>query len=76
MRQTDLIYNGQEAGNCKRLDFFERDPIEWQEHRNGEIYKKLFALKKANTALWNGRWGASYDRNRPRALSLPGKASF
>jgi 1,4-alpha-glucan branching enzyme len=53
-----LIYNGQEAGNCKRLEFSERDPIEWQEHRNGEIYKKLFALKKAHTALWNGRWGA------------------
>jgi glycosidase len=53
-----LIYNGQEAGNFKRLEFFERDPIEWKEHRNGEIYKKLFALKKANTALWNARWGA------------------
>jgi 1,4-alpha-glucan branching enzyme len=53
-----LIYNGQEAGNFKRLEFFERDPIEWKEHPNGEVYKKLFALKKANTALWNAKWGA------------------
>jgi len=53
-----LIYNGQEAGNTKRLKFFERDPIVWKTHPNGELYKKLFALKKKNTALWNGHWGA------------------
>ncbi len=53
-----LIYNGQEAGNPRRLAFFEKDPIEWRSHPLGELYKKLFALKKANTALWNGKWGA------------------
>ncbi len=53
-----LIYNGQEAGSDKRLEFFERDPIEWREHPMGDFYKKLFALKKANSALWNARWGA------------------
>ena len=53
-----LIYNGQEAGNPKRLKFFEKDPIAWREHPLGELYRKLFALKKANTSLWNGHWGA------------------
>jgi glycosidase len=53
-----LIYNGQEAGNTKRLQFFEKDPIVWREHPNGELYRKLFALKKKNTALWNAQWGA------------------
>ncbi len=53
-----LIYNGQEAGNTKRLKFFEKDPIVWQENPNGELYRKLFVLKHANTALWNGHWGA------------------
>lgn len=53
-----LIYNGQEAGNTRRLAFFEKDPIEWREHPLGDLYKKLFALKKANSALWNGAWGA------------------
>jgi glycosidase len=53
-----LIYNGQEAGNTRRLAFFDRDPIEWREHPIGELYRRLFALKKANSALWNGRWGA------------------
>jgi glycosidase len=54
-----LIYNGQEAGNVRRLAFFEKDPIEWKTHPIGELYGKLVALKKANTALWNGQWGAT-----------------
>jgi len=53
-----LIYNGQEAGNRKRLAFFERDPIEWQASPYLDLYKKLVALKKSNTALWNGEFGA------------------
>lgn len=54
-----LIYNGQEAGNPKRLAFFEKDLIEWKEHPMGDFYKRLFALKKQNTPLWNGIWGAT-----------------
>ena len=53
-----LIYSGQEAGNPRRLAFFEKDPIEWRDHPIGDLYRALFALKKANTALWNARWGA------------------
>ena len=53
-----LIYNGQEAGNGKRLEFFEKDSIKWRSHQVGELYRRLLALKKSNTALWNGGWGA------------------
>ncbi len=53
-----MIYNGQEAGNIKRLEFFEKDPIQWRAHPNGELYADLIRLKKRTTALWNGRWGA------------------
>ncbi|MFZ5636543.1 MAG: alpha-amylase family glycosyl hydrolase [Pseudomonadota bacterium] len=53
-----LIYNGQEAGNPKRLAFFEKDPIAWRPHRNGALYADLIRLKKRTSALWNGRWGA------------------
>lgn len=53
-----LIYNGQEAANPKRLAFFERDPIEWQEHELAEFYQKLISLKKSQSALANGQWGA------------------
>jgi glycosidase len=54
-----LIYNGQEAGNAKRLAFFDKDPIEWKEHRIGELYAKLFALLHEHPALWHGQWGAT-----------------
>lgn len=50
-----MIYNGQEAGNTKRLAFFEKDEIIWKNHTNGELYKKLFALKHNNSTLQN--WG-------------------
>ncbi len=53
-----MIYNGQEAGNEKRLEFFEKDPIEWRDHPIGDLYKKLFALKHETRALWNGAAGA------------------
>ena len=53
-----MIYNGQEAGNKKRLAFFGKDLIEWKEHRYTDFYRDLFFLKKKNTALWNAHWGA------------------
>ncbi|MGB9989500.1 alpha-amylase family glycosyl hydrolase [Massilia sp. SM-13] len=57
-----MMYNGQEAGNRKRLEFFERDPIAWQPSPYEALYRKLLALKKQNTALWNGQWGASMQQ--------------
>lgn len=57
-----MIYNGQEAGNPKRLKFFEKDLIDWRPHPIGDLYRKLFALKHENTALWNGQWGATMIR--------------
>jgi glycosidase len=55
-----LIYNGQEAGNARRLQFFEKDPIVWPstEHPNAAEYRRLIAFRDANPALHNGRWGA------------------
>jgi len=55
-----LIYSGQEAGNRKRLDFFEKDNIEWKESKYTDFYKKLFNLKKENPALWNGKKGGEF----------------
>lgn len=53
-----LIYNGQEAGNDKRLAFFEKDPIVWRDDPMGDLYRRLFRLKKDTKALWNGAAGA------------------
>lgn len=41
-----LIYSGQEAGLNKRLSFFEKDPIDWKEHKFFALYKSLIELKK------------------------------
>ena len=62
-----LIYNGQEAGNPKRLKFFETDPINWKHDPEGDLYQKLIALKSKNTALWNAHWGA-------RMIDVPNSA--
>jgi len=53
-----LIYSGQEAGLNKRLEFFEKDEIEWGDHPFTELYTKLNTLKKNNHALFNGSIGA------------------
>ncbi|WP_457420727.1 alpha-amylase family glycosyl hydrolase [Roseateles sp. P5_E7] len=63
-----LIYNGQEAGNRKRLAFFERDPIQWKDAPEADLYRRLIALKKRNKALWNGADGAVME---PIANSAP-----
>jgi glycosidase len=52
------VYNGQEAGNAERLEFFEREPIAWRAHPNGELLRQLITLKHDTTALWNGAAGA------------------
>jgi len=62
-----LIYNGQEAGNRKRLAFFERDPIVWQDAPQARQFSRLVALKKRNTALWNGADGGVMEPVRNSA---------
>ncbi len=57
-----LVYSGQEAGLDRSLKFFDKDPIEWKEHRNAEIYTSLFKLKHQNQALWNGSYGGEMVR--------------
>ena len=64
------IYNGQEAGNDNRLEFFEREPIVWREHPHGDLLKRLIRLKHDNPALWNG---ASGGRMVPVVNDAPGQ---
>lgn len=57
-----LIYSGQEAGLDHRLQFFEKDEIEWCEHENARLYSTLLHLKRENRALWNGAAGGFPQR--------------
>jgi glycosidase len=53
-----LIYNGQEAGLNKKLEFFEKDPIDWTGRPLTGFYANLIKLRKNNPALWSGQYGA------------------
>ncbi|MBN2756632.1 MAG: alpha-glucosidase C-terminal domain-containing protein [Bacteroidales bacterium] len=55
-----LIYSGQEVSLNKRLEFFEKDQIDWNSENNlSEFYKTLLNFKKGHSALWNGNFGGS-----------------
>ena len=73
-----MIYNGQEACNAKRLEFFEKDAIDWTQKSPGGgdcamtmLFQKLATFRKANSALGNGKWGArmqKIDNDKPQQL--------
>jgi len=53
-----LLYNGQEAGNDKRLKFFERDPIAWKDHPHAALIRDWIDFRDEHPALDNAPWGA------------------
>lgn len=52
------IYSGQEAGNPRRLAFFEKDEIAWRPHRAADLYARLISLRRRCPLLWSGSAGA------------------
>jgi glycosidase len=66
-----LIYNGQEVGFNRRLNFFEKDSIEWKENIEfTELYKGLIKLRINNPAL------SSIKFNGFREIHIPGKQNI
>lgn len=68
-----LIYNGQETSLKKRLEFFEKDAIQWTDMDKADFYTSLFNFKEANPALWNGDFGAYpefLETNNPDVLAF------
>tara|TARA_B000000565_G_C23671115_1_gene334221 strand:- start:98 stop:814 length:717 start_codon:yes stop_codon:yes gene_type:complete len=61
MEGMPLLYNGQEANLQKRLEFFEKDTISWEDTSLYDFYKQLFHFKKENEALWNGNYGGPIE---------------
>ncbi|WP_420579877.1 hypothetical protein [Reichenbachiella sp.] len=58
-----MIYSGQEVGLDKRLLFFEKDTIQWDDpNKLTPFYKELVQMKKDNEALWNGGYGGTPKR--------------
>jgi alpha-amylase len=52
-----LIYTGQEKPLNKKLQFFEKDPIEWDIFKDQDFYAQLCDLKHKQSALWNEPYG-------------------
>jgi glycosidase len=56
-----MLYNGDEIGLPKRLEFFEKDPIDWSRDpfEMTKLYKELIALRDQHACLWAFPWGGS-----------------
>ena len=50
-QSVPLIYSGQEVPNKKRLKFFVKDPIRWNQYAMAPFYKTLLKLRKNTPAL-------------------------
>jgi glycosidase len=57
-----LVYSGQEAGLNKRLEFFEKDLIDWGDYAYADFYSALLKLHKNHPALWNGKYGGEFSK--------------
>ena len=62
MEGMPLMYSGQEEPLKKRLEFFEKDPIGFENFAYTDFYRALLHLKKKNKALWNGTYGGKLQR--------------
>jgi len=59
-----LIYSGQEIPNQKRLAFFEKDHINWDENlSNYYFYQTLFEYRKREPVFKTGKEGFSFLEN-------------
>ncbi|MCK0204655.1 alpha-amylase family glycosyl hydrolase [Ornithobacterium rhinotracheale] len=61
MAGIPLIYNGQEAGLDKRLDFFNKDVIRWGNYRNYAFFHQINTLHNQNPVMWNNGKPASFE---------------
>jgi glycosidase len=57
-----MIYTGQESALDKRLEFFEKDLVAWNDYSLQDFYRVLLNLKKSNKAMWNGDFGGDLNR--------------
>jgi len=55
-----LLYTGQEIGMNKRLEFFEKDKVEWENNRWERFYTNMIEMKKEHSVFWNGAAGSSF----------------
>ena len=58
-----MIYTGQLSGNHHRLEFFEKDMIDYDEaYAQADLYRSLNAMRERNKALFSPEAGAPLER--------------
>ncbi|QIL77925.1 DUF3459 domain-containing protein [Hymenobacter sp. HDW8] len=57
-----LLYSGQEAALDRRLAFFDKDTIDWQDFPLQDFYTRLLQLKLRHPALHNGDTASHFQR--------------
>ncbi|MEY3399447.1 MAG: hypothetical protein RL220_2041, partial [Bacteroidota bacterium] len=57
-----LLYTGQEGGETKRLKFFDKDTVQWNNYPLQDFYTRLISLRTRNKALWSGSEGGDFTR--------------
>ena len=57
-----LLYSGQEEPMRKRLPFFTKEYIGFENYNYAKFYKTLFDLKDSNQAIWNGEYGGTLSK--------------
>ena len=62
-----LVYSGQEAFFEKRLQFFEKDPIDWKDRPLEDFYQSLLHLHRSHPALAHGAAGGEFA-SRPKLV--------
>jgi cyclomaltodextrinase len=66
-----LIYNGEEAGNDKKLNLFEKVVIDWSKGSDFRaLYKKLDALRQEHRALREGVYHSIANSSRTKVYSF------
>ena len=63
-----MIYSGQETKLAKKLEFFEKDEIDWLDFPNHEFYKSLINLRKSESAFWQYNSSIKFLKGLPSGL--------
>jgi glycosidase len=61
-KSMPLLYTGQEASLDRRLEFFEKDSIDWNGASRADFYRSVFELKHTQPALANGASGGQQKK--------------
>ena len=61
-----MIYSGQESRVEKKLKFFEKDTIQWNNFPDGSFYKKLIRLRKKHSVFWSNNTTLEFIDGLPK----------